>query len=301
MTEQRVRRFCFTLNNYTTQEEIMIQNFADASFIIYGHEVAPTTGTPHLQGYIEVTKKTTIKALCKKLPRCSFKVSKGTSDDNEDYCEKDGVGIFRKGTPMAQGERKDLKEVAQLILTGVLRVDSVVIDDPMLFHQYGRTLNKIEDLQMRRLFRKEMTTCTWYYGETGVGKSHKAYENYSPDTHYNWKDDNGWQDGYAQQETVIINEFRGQITYGNLLQLIDKWPYELKRRQREPMPFVSKNIIITSSVPPQEIYTKLSENDSLEQLMRRITLIKLLKDNVEEVQYAICQKASLQTPSEEGI
>lgn len=47
------RRICFTLNNYNGEDEQRIQNeTARYKYAIYGRETAPTTGTRHLQGYI---------------------------------------------------------------------------------------------------------------------------------------------------------------------------------------------------------------------------------------------------------
>lgn len=97
-----------------------------------------------------------------------------------------------------------------------------------------------------------MTEGFWYYGETGVGKSHRAFAEAGDDV-YVWVDDNGWWDGYTGQEVVIINDFRGGIKYNELLQLIDKWPYSVRRRGRPPMPFTSKKIIITSSMSPDQV------------------------------------------------
>jgi len=130
---------------------------------------------------------------------------------------------------------------------------------------------------MRKVFRTEMTTCEWLTGPSGSGKSHKAFEGYNPDTHYKWKYDNGWQDDYRQQPIVIINEFRGQIKYSDLLELIDKFPCEVRRRNRTPLPFTSKHIIITSVLSPQEVYCNLAQNDSLQQLLRRIKITILKK------------------------
>lgn len=272
------KRFCFTLNNYTPEDEVNVKAL-ECAFLVYGHEVAPSTGTPHLQGYIEMHKKTTIKGMTKVLPRTSFQVCKGTADHNITYCQKEGANIFTKGAPAKQGERNDLTNLRNDIMEGRTTVDQIVLDKPDLYHQYGRTLSKIEDLRMRKLFRTETTQGLWYFGPTGVGKSHKAYANYSPDTHYNWKDDNGWQDGYAQQETVIINEFRGSIKFSELLQLVDKWPFDVRRRNREPMPFTSKLVIITSSLPPEQVYKMLDHKDKINQLMRRFTVLQLRLDS----------------------
>lgn len=184
------------------------------------------------------------------------------------------------GDKPKQGMRSDLEAIKDDILNGTTTVDDIAIEQPNMYHQYGRTFNKLEDIALRRKFRTWMTTCEWIYGKTGVGKSHKAFENYNPDTHYIYPNDNGWWDGYTGQETVIINEFRGGIQYSELLDLIDKWPKTVKRRHREPAPFLAKHIIITSSMTPSEVYNNLSINDRLEQLMRRITLTHLKRTEV---------------------
>ena len=189
------------------------------------------------------------------------------------YCKKDG-DVFEKGDPPKQGKRSDLNTIKDEIMAGK-SVDSIVLEDPILYHQYGRTLNKIEDLRMRTVYRTEMTEGFWYYGPTGKGKSHIAFNGYTPETHYVLPDDNGWWDGYVQQPTVIINDFRGSIKYSELLQMVDKWPYAVKRRNREPIPFVSKRVIITSALHPKEVYFNLCERDSMEQLARRFRIIEL--------------------------
>lgn len=279
----QARNWIFTINNYNDNDEKQLKELTNV-YVLYAYEVGDS-GTPHLQGYLYSKEKISRKALSKKLPKAHLELANGTLEENKKYIigpyEKDGKikpynpNHFTVGNEPKQGKRGDLDDIKQSIIEGSTTVDQICIENPMIYHQYARTLTKIEDLAMRKKFRTETTECIWYYGATGVGKSHKAYENFHPDTHYNWKDDGGWQDGYTQQETVIINEFRGEIKYKDLLLLCDKWPYEVRRRSREPMPFISKKIIITSALPPSEIYHNLSEKDSLEQLTRRIKIIKL--------------------------
>jgi len=270
------RRWCFTLHNYT-EEDIKRLLQHNTTYIIFGKEICPDTGRPHLQGYMEFKSETSRRTQIKKLhPTIWLKKSRGDAEDNEKYCSKDG-DYYEKGEAKMQGKRSDLERVAKELMETSLTVDEIAVDSPTFYHQYGRTLSKIEDIKMRKKYRTEMTKGIWLYGKTGVGKSHQAFENFTPETHYVYPNDNGWWDGYAQQETVIINEFRGQIAYGELLDLVDKYPKSVKRRGREPLPFTSKLIIITSSLSPAEVYKNLSQNDTLEQLIRRFD-IKELKE-----------------------
>ena len=47
--------------------------------------------------------------------------------------------------------------------------DEIVCEDPEQYHQYGRTLHKLEDIALRKKHRTWMTTCDWLWGPTGVG------------------------------------------------------------------------------------------------------------------------------------
>jgi len=280
--DTRARAYCYTLNNWSKEEWDKVQLLGDYGCV--APEFAPTTGTPHLQGYFYFQNKKTFSALKKQLPRARFKCCDGNAEQNRTYIfgpyEKDGkVKPFNPeaiewGEMPKQGKRTDLDEIKNQILAGK-KVDEIAIEEPFTYHLYGRTLSKLEDLYLRKKFRTEMTKGIWYHGKTGVGKSHKAFEDFTPETHYVVPNDGGWWDGYTQQETVIINDFRGEIAYNQLLQMVDKWPYSVKRRGREPMPFTSKKVIITSSLPPAEVYKRRNEEDSLDQLSRRFNVIEL--------------------------
>lgn len=279
----RDRAYCFTINNWSQEEWDKCKQLG--SYGCIAPEEAPSTGTPHIQGYFYFENKKTFSVLKKQLPRAHFKKCKGSAAENRQYIfgpyEKDGKKkpfnpeAIEWGEMPKQGERTDLTEIKDKIMTGQ-KVDDIAIENPFLYHQYGRTLTKLEDLYLRKRFRTEMTKGIWYHGKTGVGKSHTAFNNFHPDTHYvlNTKD-NGWWEGYTQQETVIINDFRGEISYNELLQLVDKWPMTVKRRNREPMPFTSKTVIITSSLHPELVYHRRNSEDSMEQFMRRFEVVEL--------------------------
>lgn len=273
----RSRSWTLTQNNYTDDDVVRLECFMESvEYGIYGKEKGES-GTPHLQIYFRLLNAKTFSKIKKTFPTAHIEVAKGNDNDNFVYCSKDG-NYKEFGKRSQQGKRTDLDEIKNDIMDGK-KVDDLVLESPMVFHQYGRTLTKIEDLRMRKVYRNFMTEGEWVYGETGCGKSEYAFKDFNPDTHYVWKYDNGWNDGYCQQEIVIIDEFRGQLPMNELLMMIDKHPnYYVKRRNREPLPFTSKKVIITSSMPPEEVYHNLSQSDKLEQLFRRIKILELKKE-----------------------
>lgn len=258
-----------TINNYT-ENDIEMLSSDKTTYLIYGKEIGEN-GTPHLQIYVEYGSSKRFDTMKKRYPRAHIEKRKGTALSASNYCKKDG-NFIETGKLSNQGLRSDLTQYKLAIEDG-MKVEEILTELPEVYHQYGRTLEKLEDVFNRKKFRKWMTSCDWRYGETGTGKSETAFKDFDPDTHYVFKNDNGWWDGYNGQEIVIINDFRGEIPYGILLQMIDKYPFEVRRRNREPFPFLAKKVIITSFGTPNEVYKNLSQNDSLEQIYRRINLI----------------------------
>jgi len=281
-TASRVRHYpSFTFypydasNNFTDEKPIFDAN--TTKYLIYGKEICPETKRIHYQGEVYFFEKVSISTAQRYLGIGKAHMENFLKTDAiacNEYCKKDG--LFEEfGIPPNQGRRTDLDALKDDLLSDKICVEDIIVNAPIMYHQYGRTLDKIEDIKLRKKYRTEMTKGIWYYGKTGVGKSHKAFEEYSPDTHYPVPDDNGWWDGYRQQDCVILNDFRGRISYNELLQMVDKWPFQVKRRGREPMPFTSKLVIITSSLRPEEVYHNRNAEDSMEQFYRRFEVIEL--------------------------
>lgn len=279
----RHRAFCFT--SFAKAEPTFLQNM---QYLCYSPEICPTTQREHWQGYIYFKHPKTMSAACNvwKSYKISCQIAIGTSVQNRNYCgaqryEKEGKvkdanpNFTEHGTLPMQGQRTDLDSLKDEILEG-RTVESVLIEQPTMYHQYGRTLHALEDVALRKRWRTEMTQGFWYIGATGVGKSHTAYTNYHPDTCYRVPlEDRGWWDGYRQQDTVIFNDFRGQIAYDTMLNLVDKWPFEVPRRGKMPMPFISKTVIVTSPLAPWEVYHNRHDADDIAQLLRRFKVITI--------------------------
>ena len=274
-TPAKSRNFTFTNFNL----DFDYQLFEDLKYVRWGVEKCPTSGRMHHQGWCSFKNqrsggKRALAGIGKIVGGgAHVEVMLGSLAQNEQYCKKDGQ-YFEIGEAPKQGERTDILAQVDRIKAGT-SVETIAMETPMMYHQYGRTLEKIETIAKRKRYRTEMTVGVWYHGPTLAGKSHLAFEGFDPDTHFVKCLEDQWWDGYEGQETVIINDFRGQITYSEMLTLVDKWPHSVRRRCREPTPFVAKKLIVTSSLPPDEIYTKRAELDKLEQLVRRFTIVRV--------------------------
>lgn len=277
--DDRYHLFCFTHFDDFHNIFNLVGNWR---YIVAGREICPDTKNSHFQCCVYFAQKISLSNLKKKLfnhlgKKPHVEVVYTDFETKYRYCTKD-KDFYEWGVKPSQGARHDLNKLRDRIFNGEINCEEIRAEDPIMYHQYGRTLDKLEDDFNRKKYRTEMTTCEWIYGKTGVGKSHYAFKDYNPKTHYIFTDDNDWWDNYKGQDIVIINEFRGEIKFKKLLELIDKWPLCVRRRAREPTPFISKHIIITSCGAPDEIYhNALSKDDNIEQLYRRCEIKKFVK------------------------
>ena len=123
----------------------------------------------------------------------------------------------------------------------------------------------------------ETRICEWVYGPTGCGKSHYAFQNYSPDTHYDY--DGSW-DYYNGEEVVIIDNCDvGGVSYREVQRLIEPWPFEVTRRRRPNMiPFTSRRVIFISIQHPKDVLHALIKErrqpyeGEVERLLRMVNI-----------------------------
>lgn len=281
--EEKHRDWVMTCNNYTDDdiarfEKLMLL----AKYSIYGKEIGKK-GTPHLQCYLYFKNPRAFTPLKKAMPRAYIAPAKGNATQNEKYCSKDGDSKSR-GTKPQQGKRTDLDDLKEQIMTGMKTVDEICVEQPTAFHQYGRTLDRLEAIALRKQYRTWMTKGIWITGPSGSGKSHMAFENYSPETHYIKDISEGslkWWDGYKGQPIVIINEFRGQITFDQLCAIVDKWPHTVSWRSKESVPLLAKTVIITSIKRPEDVYVN-QKDEPWRQFARRFEVIELKLDSTEQ-------------------
>lgn len=117
--QPRALNWVFTLNNFEASDIERIRQLPDVAFAVVGREVG-ASGTPHLQGYVSFTTRRQLNQLVALLPRAHFSVAKGSAEQNEKYCSKDGDVCIRIGEIKVaqQGKRSDLVRLREAIEGG---------------------------------------------------------------------------------------------------------------------------------------------------------------------------------------
>lgn len=219
---KQFRHFCFTYNNFNKNEkwrEEIEESLVElgANYYIWGEEIAPTTGTPHLQGYVQLVKRKAFNVVTKMLPKCHITPCLGGSQDNVNYCNKACTNVVEFGIlrTIARARAKQATDWQILIdLAHKGELDRIRNDHPREYAIYYKTFKQmaLDGLQARQRVRQ----CLWIYGAPGTGKS-RAVADLFPEAY--WKNANKWWDGYRGEDTVILDD----LGSAKLYELLKRW------------------------------------------------------------------------------
>lgn len=271
------RHTLFTWNNYTPDDVEHVKEYirTQCTYGCFGLEVAPTTGTPHIQGYVRWSNKRSLEAF-KKCMHGKIHYgdangrTDGTSEQNRRYCaglvEKKGnvmnPSFWEYGEISKQGERTDWSEAVAAIQRGD-DITEVIEAQPQLL-PCVRALEKFKTMMLKPKHR-EVNVIT-LIGDSGSGKTRYAYDNY-PDLYSKPRGD--WWDGYTGQKTILLDDYYGYLPYCELLRVLDRYPYQVPIKGG----FVQAQwdtVIITSNKPPGHWYKDLGLTDALRRRLKNI-------------------------------
>lgn len=273
----RLRRVCFTLNNYTEAEITHIQSFLmeRARSAIYGKEIAPTTGTPHLQGAALFHKQVLFSTL-KKHPgfrRASIFTMKGRPDQAFAYCRKEDPNPWECGDPVMPkpGKRNDLLSAVSAIREGKSLADLARSDDhtAAVVVKYHKGLTTLRSLLHSS--RDEPPVVIWLHGPTGTCKTRTATEYgkllFPSEPLWLSSDAGKWFDGYDGQSVAIVDDLRrDSFNFAFLLRLLDR--YDMRVEYKGGMsPWIPKLIFVTAPHAPAGLYINAED---LTQVTRRV-------------------------------
>jgi len=141
----RSRGFTITINNYTFDD---IKGLLELYFhyMCFGFEIAPHTGTPHIQGYIYFNNAKTLEKVRKLIPRAHIEIARGTCLKNQIYTSKTTGDWYEFGEPIDQGRAK-----WELIEEVMKEPQS----NPHLYNQYNKMYRQLT-LSTKRDHKREL-------------------------------------------------------------------------------------------------------------------------------------------------
>lgn len=265
----RAKAFVYTWNNYNEDDEKYLRSLAGVKYGVYGREVAPSTGTPHLQGYIVFDNARQFASVVKLFKKNHVEQAKRCEEAIE-YCKKEGNWVQWGVEPVSRKRRGEMEKDRWDDARKKARVGDFDGIDSDIFIRYKRTLEQIctESVQVEE--RKELNNY-WFCGPSGCGKSKLARERYpgafikDPMTR--------WWDGYKGEEAVIVDDFDiyQKAQGGDMKRWSDHYPFQAPIKGGY-VTIRPKVVVVTSNYTPEEIW---DDEQTREPILRRFNVVKM--------------------------
>lgn len=228
------KNWIFTWNNPEVEKIEWKEFMNNLVYCKYQLEQAPTTGTKHFQGWLQLARKKDIIYMKKHFSnRAHWTNMRGTPNENEVYCSKgetklDGpwvIGDFKNVTN--QGERTDLKEMLEAWIE-CKSVSTMLLNYGDKWIQWQAKIKPIAaEVTCERSSKKNRDIEVIYiYGKPGSGKSHMARE-LCPNC-YPMSSDLKWWGFYSGEEEVVFDDIndlgKEGVERDRWLTILDKYP-----------------------------------------------------------------------------
>lgn len=264
---QRMRRFVFTINNWTQEEYDALKAF-DCQWIVFGREKGSTS---HLQGACilggrQMSRRQLSKTVA--FRRAYTDIMRGTPEQSLDYCTKEDHEAYIGGEIPNPGKRNDLLNACNALRDGK-SMEQLAEDHGPTIVKYSKGLIYFKSLITPKT--RVPPKVFWLYGETGTGKTRSAVE-FAETLGSYWLSNGSlrWFDGYNGQSVAILDDFRADgCSFDFLLRLLDRYPFRVEFKGGF-VDWIPEYIFITCWGPPEELFNLKGQGD-MAQLTRRIT------------------------------
>ena len=246
------------------------------TYIIFGEETAPTTGTPHLQGYVYFANARSLTSVRKIDGKISWRAAKGDAQQNFDYCTKDGRNVHERGvapktaTEKGDDERQRWRDVIRLAELGDM--DTLREEHPDVYFNKLGCINAVHAARKRSVADIDgELEHQWIVGPSGCGKSRLARDE-NPGAFVKLM--NGkWWDGYDDEDVVILDDWDPYMAAqgGDMKRWCDRYvfPAEIKGAVRKIRP---RKLVVTSQYRINECWV---DKKTVAAIERRFTVVDM--------------------------
>lgn len=280
------RKWCFTLQVSGPDLPVLQELFngwpeefrSKCRYLVMQLEEAPSTGKRHVQGAVAFSVTMRAAAIKKVLPEAHLEVMRAEGTEAFDYCQKEasrveGTVPFEHGSPISQGQRKDLDVLCDLIKEGKGLRECAELS-PSTFVRAHKGLMALQSIihPPPAIVRK----VGLFVGGTATGKTRTVFD--SLENVYTVFDTKvPWFDGYLGQENVLLDECGpGMMSHNFLKRLLDRYPMMVPIKGGSSN-WMAKTIVLTSNVPIEDWYYGVTKSD-YDALKRRMRVFEFPQD-----------------------
>lgn len=260
------RGWCFTLNNYSEAERLAFLS-VDCNYVVVGQEIAPDTGTPHLQGFVYFRTPKSLRQMKKIHAGAHWENQRGSTDQAADYCLKEGRFEQAGERPASQAVKgakgaAKIKEMWDAAKAGNFEAIplGLIKQAEYVYAKYAPVLPD-----------RTILDNDWIWGSSGCGKSRRVREE---NPSFYSKPMSKWWDGYAREAVVVLDDFAPEHGkyLGYFLKIwADHYAFnaEVKGGMLRIRPL---KIIVTSQY---SITSCFEDAETIEAITRRFNVIKM--------------------------
>ena len=147
-----------------------------------------------------------------------------------------------------KGRRKDVEIVREAVLEKGLSMDEMLLQVPEAAHMTLFVEKLISARDRSRHTKPRQMEVIWLYGPPGTGKTSLAVE-LGDTSYYRVTDYKNPFDGYMGEETLILDEFAGEIRLSMLLNILDIWPTTLPARYTNKTARFNQVVLVSNEAP----------------------------------------------------
>lgn len=209
------KHWAFTIQNPPESHSEVVERWTGEekiNYLIFGKEIAPTTGTPHWQGFVSLSTPHTLRRVRSILNggfnenmNPHLEVARGTILQNIEYCKKDGQW-FELGTQPAEqthNATKARKLNYQQAVDLAIKGEFDAIDPGIKVRHMGNLMLIAKNAMPKMDVQNQAKLGIWLKGKSRIGKTWLTFKLW-PD-HYQ-KPDNKWWDGYRNEPVICYQD-----------------------------------------------------------------------------------------------
>lgn len=241
------------------REEILVDK-SIFKYYVHHREKCPDTGRLHYHVYCEFVKQQTVASVKEIFgdPTIHVEKRRGTAQQAREYVLKDKNEFepLEFGVMSKQGRRTDLEGVMESIQGGASMAD-LAEKHPAEFIKYSGGISRARFLLTSKRAKMEDrdVEVSVFYGPAGSGKTRAVFDLHRGDLFKLDAGNSVWFDGYEGESVLLIDDFYGWIKYGQLLNILDRYPLRLDVKGGHTWAQWTK-VYITSNRHPESWYSQ---------------------------------------------